>query len=119
MTRQNAYAFCHPEGVFTPLPPAKNVKTTVRIQFIYVSAVPTAFLITWILRYTQNDTKRGCVLFTPATVYDGSPPHVSPTKFCNFVGPDWGGIGRDDERNKIGKFVVEFYYIPVYHCRIR
>ena len=50
MMRQNASAFCHPEGVFTPLPPAKNVKTTVRIQFIYVSAVPTAFLITWILR---------------------------------------------------------------------
>ena len=62
MTRQNASAFCHPEGVFTPLPSAKNVKTTVRIQFIYVSAPPTAFLITWILRYTQNDTKRGCVL---------------------------------------------------------
>ena len=35
---QNASAFCHPEGVFTPLPPAKNVKTTVRIQSIYVSA---------------------------------------------------------------------------------
>jgi len=50
MTRQNAHAFCHPEGVFTPLPPAKNVKTTVRIQSVYVSAVPTAFLITWILR---------------------------------------------------------------------
>ena len=38
---QNASAFCHPEGVFTPLPQAKNVKTTVRIQFIYVSAPPT------------------------------------------------------------------------------
>ena len=24
---QNASAFCHPEGVFTPLPSAKNVKT--------------------------------------------------------------------------------------------
>ena len=43
---------------------------------------------------------------TPSTVYDGPPPHR-------------GGIGRDDERNKIGKFVVEIYYIPVYHCRIR
>jgi len=29
---------------------------------------------------------------TPATVYDGPPPLVSPTKFCNFAGPDWGGI---------------------------
>ena len=30
--------------------------------------------------------------FTPSTVYDGPPPLVSPTKFCNFAGPDWGGI---------------------------
>jgi len=28
----------------------------------------------------------------------GPPPQTSPTKFCNFAGPDWGGIPHSREK---------------------
>ena len=69
--RQNAGAFCHPEGVFTPLPSAKNVKTTVRIQFVYVSA----------LGYSPSLWKKG------GTVVDGG-----VIVKCSNIWCGWGGI---------------------------
>jgi hypothetical protein len=41
-----------------------------------------------------------------------SPPQASPTKFCSFAGPDWGGINR---RKGVVKNALHFFGGWIYY----
>ncbi len=98
--RQNTKVFCHPKRSKTAMSRIRGFAQSKGSSFIKVSAQPTAFFIDWI----ATSLSFGFAL-------------TSPTKFCNFVGPDARKLNSFARNDKLPRLATSLQSTPSFLLR--